>query len=125
MNTVMNQLSWGRSGSLSPVDPGVVSWPKAFGCSSSSARVTSLAAVSVQCIGIPLPPGFGCTILIVSCGGTPRIEELLDDGDSERRGGGSSTPGSSNGGVLDWSTGLAGSLPFVLSRFDFFEYLLL
>lgn len=91
IKTVMNQLSWGRSASLSPVDPGAEPWPKGFGCSSSSARVTSLAVVSVRCIGIPpvgLPPGLGCTILTVSCGGSPRIEEPLDDGDSERRRGG-------------------------------------
>ena len=140
MNTVMNQLSCGRSASLASVDPGASSWPKGFGCSSSSARVTSersLAAVSVRCIGMPrvgLPVGLRCTNLMVFCRGISCTEGSLersgangngrgkDDSDPERRGGGSSTSDSSG---LGWSTGLASSLPAVFFRFGFFVYSLL
>lgn len=48
-----------------------------------------------------------------------------DDGDSERRGGGSSTSGPPGGRVPGLSTGLADSLSSVFFCFDFFEYSLL
>ena len=141
INTVMNQLSCGRSASLSLADPVAASWPKGFGCSSPSVRVRSersLAAVSVRCIGIPgvgFPLGSGCTTLTVFRRGSSRTELSLDrpgagggergngDGDSERRRGGSSS-------LCDrgpsWSTGLVGSSLFIFFCFeDFFGYFLL